>query len=110
MLFLNTPSSFCSGRLGSTIWRTTAEQLLSAYRHLKTIEADGTTTLTEQQVRLEEYTALSEDREDPVVSGVVPEFLNRVTSPPPSLAHWFDLVGAASRLREVRALAGFLPD
>ena len=85
---------------------TTAEQLLSAYRHLKTIETDGT-TLTEQQVRLEEYTALSEDREDPVVSGVVPEFLNRVTSPPPSLAHWFDLVGAASRLREVRALAGF---
>ena len=84
----------------------TAEQLLSAYRQLRTLETDGT-ELTERRARIEEYTALSEDREDPVVSGVVPEFRNRVTSPPPSLAHWFDLVGAASRLREVRTLAGF---
>ena len=84
----------------------TIEQLLSAYRQLRTLETDGT-ALTERQARIEEYTALSEDREDPVVSGVVPEFRNRVTPPPPSLAHWFDLVGAASRLREVRALVGF---
>lgn len=84
----------------------TAEQLLSAYRQLRTLETDGT-ALTERRARIEEYTALSEDREDPVVSGVVPEFRNRVTPPPPSLTHWFDLVGAASRLREVRALAGF---
>ena len=84
----------------------TAEQLLSAYRQLRTLETAGT-TLTEQQARMEEYTALSEDREDPMVSGVVPEFRNRVAPPPPSLARWFDLVGAASRLREVRALAGF---
>ena len=84
----------------------TAEQLLSAYRQLRTLETDRT-ALTERRARIEEYTALCEDREDPVVSGVVPEFRNRVTLPPPSLAHWFDLVGAASRLREVRALAGF---
>lgn len=84
----------------------TAEQLLSAYRQLRTLETDGT-ALTERRARIEEYTALCEDREDPVVSRVVPEFRNRVTLPPPSLAHWFDLVGAASRLREVRALAGF---
>ena len=84
----------------------TVEQLLSAYRQLQTIETAGTAP-TERQARMEEHTALSEDREDPVVSGVVPEFRNRVAPPPPSLAHWFDLVGAASRLREVRALAGF---
>ena len=87
-------------------YSVTAEQLLSAYRQLRTLENDGT-TLTERRARTEEYTALSENREDPVVSGVVPEFRNRVTPPPPSLAHWFDLVGAASRLREVRVLAGF---
>ncbi len=84
----------------------TAEQMLSAYRQLRTIEADGR-TLTEGHARMEEYAALSEDREDPVVSGVVPEFRNRVAESPPSLARWFELVGAASRLREVRALAGF---
>lgn len=84
----------------------TAEQLLSAYRSLRTIET-GSATLTERQARMEEYAALSEDREDPVVSGVVPEFRNRVSRPPKSLADWFDLVSAASRLREVRALAGF---
>ena len=84
----------------------TAEQLLSTYHKLRAIETAGT-TLTEQQARVEEYTALSEDREDPVVSGVVPEFRNRVATPPSSLAHWFDLIGAAARLREVRALAGF---
>ena len=84
----------------------TAEDLQSAYRGLRTIEVGGT-ALTERQSRMEEYRALSEDREDPVVSGVVPEFRNRVAQPPASLASWFDLVGAASRLREVRALAGF---
>lgn len=84
----------------------TAEDLLSAYRRLRTIEVGGT-DLTERQSRMEEYRALSEDREDPVVSGVIPEFRNRVAQPPTSLAGWFDLVGAASRLREVRALAGF---
>lgn len=84
----------------------TAEELLSAYRQLRTIETEGT-VLTERRARTEEYSALSENRDDPVVSGVVPEFRNRAAPPPQSLGHWFDLVGAASRLREVRALAGF---
>ena len=84
----------------------TAEQLLSAYRELRTIQA-GSNTLTERQSRMEEYDALSESREDPVVSGVVPEFRNKVAEPPGSLVRWFDRVGAASRLREVRTLAGF---
>lgn len=82
------------------------EQLLSAYAQLRKIET-GQAALTERQARMEEYTALAEDREDPVVSGVVPEFRNRVVDPPASLGHWFDIVGAASRLREVRALSGF---
>ena len=84
----------------------TAEQLHSAYSKLRKLDTDST-GLTERQARIEEYQALSKDRKDPVVSGVVPEFRNRVAAPPRSLARWFDLVGAASRLREVRALAGF---
>ena len=84
----------------------TADQLLSAYRQLSAMKS-GSASLTEAQSRIEEYAALSEDRADPVVSGVVPEFRNRVVQPPSSLGIWFDLVGAASRLREVRALAGF---
>ena len=87
-------------------YAVTAEQLHSAYSKLRKLDIDST-GLTERQARIEEYQALSEDREDPIVSGVVPEFRNRVTAPPQSLARWFDLVGAASRLREVRALAGF---
>ena len=90
-----------AGRSGVTV-----DQLLAAYRRLRDTEA-GSTALTERGARIEEYAALSEDREDPVVSGVVPEFRNRVAEPPASLARWFEAVGAASRLREVRALAGF---
>ena len=82
------------------------EQLLSAYREFRKIQT-GSKSLTERQARVEEYEALSENRDDPVVSGVVPEFRNRVMEPPGLLAQWFDLVGAASRLREVRVLAGF---
>ena len=84
----------------------TVEQLLAAYRHLREAEAGGA-ALTERDARIEEYAALSEDRDDPVVGGVVPEFRNSVAEPPASLAQWFELVGAASRLREVRALVGF---
>ncbi len=82
------------------------EQLLTAYRQLRTLETGGA-SLTERLARAEEYAALSEDREDPVVAGVVPQFRNMALAPPPSLECWFELVGAASRLREVRALAGF---
>lgn len=82
------------------------EQLLTAYRQLRALESGGA-PLTERIARGEEYDALSDDREDPVVSGVIPQFRNRALEPPPALAPWFDLIGAASRLREVRALAGF---
>lgn len=82
------------------------DSLLAAYRQLRGIETRST-SLTEHLARAEEYEALSEDREDPVIGGVVPQFRNHALEPPRSLGAWFDLVGAASRLREVRALAGF---
>lgn len=80
--------------------------LLHAWRRMLADE-QGRTNQTERISRIEEYNALSEDREDPVVGGIVPQFRNHVGPPPPELSRWFDLVGAASRLREVRALAGF---
>ncbi|MBY5725217.1 MULTISPECIES: DUF1998 domain-containing protein [Rhizobium] len=82
------------------------DQLLAAYRRLRSIEVGGP-PLTEKIAREQEYDALSQDRDDPIVGGVVPQFQNEVFDPPPALSHWFDLVGATSRLREVRALAGF---
>lgn len=83
-----------------------AEPLLSAWRTLKALES-GHEHLTEKIARGEEYAALCEDRDDPVIAGVVPQFMNKVLPPPPSLEGWFNLVGAVSRLREVRAMAGF---
>jgi hypothetical protein len=82
------------------------EQMLIAYRNLRTMETGGV-SLTDRLARAEEYAALSEDREDPVVAGVVPQFQNHAMKPPAALENWFDLVGAASRLREVRVLSGF---
>ncbi|MDX8526999.1 DUF1998 domain-containing protein [Mesorhizobium sp. MSK_1335] len=83
-----------------------AEPLLSAWRTLRALET-GHDHLTEKIARAEEYAALCEDRDDPVIAGVVPQFMNQVLEPPSGLAPWFDLVGAVSRLREVRAIAGF---
>lgn len=82
------------------------DQLLETYRRLRAREAGGP-QLTERSARDQEYDALSQDRDDPVIGGVVPQFRNQVFAPPPALAEWFDLIGAASRLREVRAMAGF---
>lgn len=82
------------------------DQLLAAYRRLRSLEGDGP-PLTEKIAREQEYDALSQSRDDPIVGGVVPQFQNDVLDPPAALSHWFDLVGATSRLREVRALAGF---
>lgn len=82
------------------------ETLLAAHRQL--LNAQGAAVaLTERLARADEYAALSENREDEVIAGVVPQFMNKVTAAPPGMATWFDLIGAVSRLREVRALAGF---
>lgn len=82
------------------------EALLAAFLEKQKIEGLQT-DLTDAGSRAEEYAALSHDRDDPIVGGVVPQFCNAVAEPPPKISQWFDLVGAVSRLREVRALAGF---
>jgi hypothetical protein len=84
----------------------TVEALLAAWRHIQSLEGQAA-ALTERLVRAEEYAALSEDREAASVAGIVPQFMNRVLEPPAAMVRWFDLIGAASRLREVRALAAF---
>jgi hypothetical protein len=59
-------------------------------------------------IRTEEYHALGTTTPDPESSGMfVDQFRNVVGTPPVNLEPWIDLIGAVSRLREVRALAGF---
>lgn len=92
-------------RLAST-YGVPVEALQAALREKQKIEGLQI-DLTDAGSRAEEYAALSHDRDDPIVGGIVPQFCNAVAEPPAALAPWFDLVGAVSRLREVRALAGF---
>ncbi|WP_414859630.1 DrmB family protein [Piscinibacterium candidicorallinum] len=82
------------------------DSLVAAYNEKQKIDGNADRTATVDS-RAEEYSALSVDRDDPVVGGIVPQFCNSVSPPPEGLRPWFDLVGAVSRLREVRALAGF---
>jgi hypothetical protein len=90
----------------SESYNVEAELLFAAYRKKKSIES-GLSDLSDLASRKEEYAALSADRDDAVLGGMVPHFQNLVVVPPISLLGAFDLVGAVSRLREVRALAGF---
>jgi hypothetical protein len=83
-----------------------ADALLEAYEIRKSIER-GEEPCTEEYGRAQEYVALSSTREDEIVAGVAPQFCNEAMEAPDELANWFDLIGAVSRLREVRALAGF---
>lgn len=62
---------------------------------------------TDLMGRYEEYVALCETRHDDTEGGFVPQFRNTVSDVPDRISGWFDLVGAVSRLREVRALAAF---
>lgn len=82
------------------------DALMAAYREKQKIEGTHG-EFTDAGSRAEEYAALSNDRDDPIVGGIAPQFCNAVSAPPDAIAPWFDLVGAVSRLREVRALAGF---
>lgn len=82
------------------------DALMAAFREKQKIEGTHG-EFTDAGSRAEEYAALSNDRDDPIVGGVVPQFCNAVSEPPDAIAKWFTLVGAVSRLREVRALAGF---
>lgn len=80
--------------------------LLIAYREKQKL-LEGASEPNEISSRREEYEALSNDCNDDAFAGVMPQFCNRVNDAPDSLSKWFDIVGAVSRLREVRALAGF---
>lgn len=80
--------------------------LLMAYREKQKL-LGGTADRTDITSRREEYEALSSDRNDSAFAGVMPQFCNRIEAAPEPLAKWFDIIGAVSRLREVRALAGF---
>ncbi len=82
------------------------ESLVAAFERRRAIEG-GLVVRTDAGSRAEEYLALSDSRQDQTVAGYVPQFLNKVDAPPAALASWFDLIGAVSRLREVRAMAGF---
>jgi Domain of unknown function (DUF1998) len=83
-----------------------AEGLRAAYDNRKRMES-GDTTRTELSLRGEEYAALSNSREDEAIGGRPPQFCNEAFPAPDALSTWFDLVGATSRLREVRALTAF---
>jgi len=82
------------------------ETLVAAHARRLMIER-GDVGYSDLDSRSEEYLALGEDRDDDAVVGFIPQFQNHVIDAPQAISEWFDLVGAVSRLREVRALAGF---
>ena len=90
----------------SSTYGVSADQLFSAWKHMKALEC-GYSTLTENKARAEEYIALSDDRDDPKIGGKVPQFSNRQMEIPSAFQAVFDRICAVSRLREVRVLAGF---
>lgn len=82
------------------------ENLVAAFERRRAIDAESGLR-TDADSRAEEYLALSETQEDMAIGDFLTQFVNRVQEPPSELALWFDLIGAVSRLREVRALVGF---
>lgn len=82
------------------------EDLFAAYESSQSIRS-GEGIHTEAASRTREYKALCMDANDESYGGFVSHFQNRVRDPEGDVGQWFDLIGAASRLREVRALAGF---
>ncbi|NWC60411.1 DUF1998 domain-containing protein [Pseudomonas veronii] len=84
-----------------------AAPLLTAYREKKRLQGENV-SLPSSSPRRKEYEALCQSRvDDEEFAGIQPQFRNSVSEVPRALAEWFDIVGAVSRLREVRALAGF---
>ena len=84
------------------------EVLLTAFKRRIAIEQGESDEITSENIRLDEYAALSASTDDiPAIGGHVAQFQNVVSEPPHEIARWFDLIGAGSRLREVRAMVGF---
>jgi hypothetical protein len=83
-----------------------AAELRAAYVATQAMQS-GDGAYTDAVSRAEEYRALCTSSDDEPQAGYTPHFQNAARQAAGSMAHWFDLVGAVSRLREVRALAGF---
>jgi hypothetical protein len=82
--------------------------MISACRRRKALERGEDTQDGNTDLRLLEYAALCGSTEEmPAIGGYVSQFQNVAHAPPASIEHWFDTVGAVSRLREVRAMVGF---
>jgi hypothetical protein len=81
-------------------------ELRAAYEATQTIQS-GDGRYTDTVSRAEEYRALCTTTHDDPQAGYAPHFQNDVRAAEGAIAEWFDLVGAVSRLREVRALAAF---
>lgn len=82
------------------------EVVLAAYGQRKVLESSNADS-TELSSRSEEYVALSTSQDGEVVGEFIPYFENFVFTPSPELQPWFELIGAVSRLREVRAMVAF---
>jgi len=82
------------------------EALLSAYQRRKGLI--DSKDISQLDIKKQEYAALCSDvTEANPAGGRVPHFENKIAIPTGELVKWFDLVGAVSRLREVRVLTGF---
>lgn len=81
-------------------------ELRAAYEATQAVQS-GDGRYTDAVSRAEEYRALCTTTQDDPQAGYVPHFQNDVRPTEGAMSRWFDLVGAVSRLREVRALAGF---
>ncbi|MCW5643001.1 MAG: DUF1998 domain-containing protein [Rhodoferax sp.] len=81
-------------------------ELRAAYEATQAVQS-GDGRYTDAVSRAEEYRALCTTTQDDPQAGYVPHFQNDVRPAEGAMSRWFDLVGAVSRLREVRALAGF---
>jgi hypothetical protein len=75
-----------------------ADQMISAWRQMIAFES-GRSSLTEKLAKAEEYAALSHDRDDPEIGGMIPQFRNEQMEIPVRFRNVFDRIGAVSRLR-----------
>jgi hypothetical protein len=81
-------------------------RLVMAWESLS-VQSSGDGLYTDLVARAEEYHALSTTIKEAPSGGFLPNFENDVYQPEGTLSKWFDAIGAVSRLREVRVLAGF---
>jgi hypothetical protein len=81
-------------------------RLVNAWESLS-VQSGADGLYTDIIARSEEFHALSTTTDAEPLGGYLPNFENDVYQPQGALSEWFDTIGAVSRLREVRVLAGF---